>query len=161
MEPVFPELLKNGKEVPVPPRLAVGTHPHRQFPKKCFQKAFKYVLAHDEPGMRLIHGVAIMPGTAHPFEHAWVELPGDIVFDGVVQRFFTRESYGRVMTILRPLLSLTRKQAMRRLRIERRYGPWFDLREHRREVHHLLGVDERDPRFAAFRRAARLMPRQQ
>ena len=32
--------------------------------------------------------------------HAWVELPGEVVFDGVVQAFFTRASYYEVMGAL-------------------------------------------------------------
>ena len=47
--------------------------------------------------MRLIHGVVSHAPHLVPFDHAWVELPGDIVFDGVVQTFFTRVSYYSVM----------------------------------------------------------------
>ena len=47
--------------------------------------------------MRLIHGVVSHAAHLVPFDHAWVALPGDIVFDGVVQTFFTRDSYYRVM----------------------------------------------------------------
>ena len=47
--------------------------------------------------MRLVHGVVSHAPHLVPFDHAWVELPGDVVFDGVVQTFFTHVSYYRVM----------------------------------------------------------------
>src|SRR5690349_15123598 len=60
-----------------------------------------YVLDHAEiKGMRLIHGVVSHPPLFVPLDHAWVELPGDIVFDGVLQTFFTRASYYDIMAAM-------------------------------------------------------------
>jgi hypothetical protein len=62
------------------------------------RKTAKYVLDHPEiRGLRLIHGVVSHAPHFVPLDHAWVELPGDVVFDGVVQTFFTRSSYYSVM----------------------------------------------------------------
>ena len=68
-----------------------------------------------------MHGTAA-PGAA-VWAHAWVELPGGLVFDGVRQRFYDRAGYYRVLrrtaeAIYRPA------EAAARLRATQRYGPW-------------------------------------
>jgi len=73
--------------------------------------------------MRLIHGVVSHAPHRIPFEHAWVELPGDIVFDGVVQAFFTRVSYYAVMAAV-ALDAYSAPETTRRLGEYAHPGPW-------------------------------------
>ena len=73
--------------------------------------------------MRLVHGVVSHAPHFVPLDHAWVELPGDIVFDGVVQTFFTRSSYYSVMAAV--ALDAYSGAATRRLVTTRDGpGPW-------------------------------------
>jgi hypothetical protein len=68
------------------------------YPQQCYPRTARYVLDHPEiDGLHLVHGVASHPPHFIPFDHAWVEVPGQVVFDGVVQTFFTQSSYYRVM----------------------------------------------------------------
>jgi hypothetical protein len=92
------QLLSSAQRVSVRPGWVRGTWPGRRYPQQCYAKTVKYVLDHPEiTGMRLVHGVVSHAPHFAPLDHAWVELPGDIVFDGVVQTFFTRPSYCAVM----------------------------------------------------------------
>ena len=95
------QLLASAERVTVSPAWARRTWPRRRYPQQCYAKTVKYVLDHPEiSGMRLVHGVASHGPRFLPFDHAWVELPGDIIFDGVVQLFFTRRSYYAVMSAM-------------------------------------------------------------
>jgi len=60
----------------------------------CYRLAYYFVL-HDAPeGAHLVHGHIREGGaSSHYTGHAWVELPGDIVYDGVLQRFYRCECY--------------------------------------------------------------------
>jgi len=92
------ELLSSAKQVSVTAGWARRTWPRRRYPQQCYAKTVKYVVDHPEIiGMRLIHGVVSHAPHLLPFDHAWVELPGDVVFDGVVQTFFTHGTYYRAM----------------------------------------------------------------
>jgi hypothetical protein len=93
------QLLVSAERVAVEPGWSRHTWPRRRYPQQCYPRTVKYVLGHLEiAGMRLVHGVVSHAPHFMPFDHAWVELPGDVVFDAVVQTFFTRASYLRVMT---------------------------------------------------------------
>jgi hypothetical protein len=92
------ELLASGQQVPVRPEWSRRTWPRRRYPQQCYPRTTKYVLDHaDIAGMQLVHGVASHAPYFVPFDHAWVVLPGAVVFDGVVQAFFTLTSYEHVM----------------------------------------------------------------
>lgn len=81
----------NNKEVSMPGLWSEGTEPDTVYPQKCFYRAYLFCsalgsrLSDDElNGVYLVHGeccLALGP-------HAWVELPGDLLFDGVFQRFY-------------------------------------------------------------------------
>jgi hypothetical protein len=73
--------------------------------------------------MRLIHGVVSHAPHLTPFDHAWVELPGDIVFDAVVQTFFTRVSYYSVMAAV-ALDTYSRRETTRLVAEHGHPGPW-------------------------------------
>lgn len=69
--------LKTGKKV-------------KYYPNKCYEKADEYLLDKRHiKGIKLVHGLY----TIFEIPHAWVELPDDIVFDGVLQRFYKKEGY--------------------------------------------------------------------
>jgi hypothetical protein len=100
------------------------TWPRRRYPQQCYAKTVKYVVDHpDIPDMRLIHGVVSHAPHRIPFEHAWVELPGEVVFDGVVQAFFTRVSYYTVMAAV-ALDAYSAPETTRMLGEYVHPGPW-------------------------------------
>ena len=118
------QLLSSAERAGVEPAWARGTWPRRRYPQQCYAKTVKYILDHSEiRGMRLVHGVVSHAPHFVPLDHAWVELPGDIVFDGVVQTFFTRSSYYSVMAAV--ALDAYSGPATRRLVATRNGpGPW-------------------------------------
>jgi hypothetical protein len=118
------ELLASAEQVNVDPSWARRTWPHRRYPQQCYAKTTKYIVDHpDIIGMRLIHGVVSHAPHVVPFDHAWVELPGDIVFDGVVQTFFARGSYYRVMAAV-ALDDYSARETTRLVAEHGHPGPW-------------------------------------
>lgn len=66
----------------------------RLSPKNCYQKAFEYVSSKSHiKGIKLVHGLYKPSFIKNHSGHAWVELPGEIVFDGVLQRFYSKDGY--------------------------------------------------------------------
>jgi len=118
------ELLSSAERVIVEDRWSQRTWPRRRYPQQCYVKTLKYVVDHPEiHGMRLIHGVVSHAPHRIPFEHAWVELPGDVVFDGVVQAFFTRVSYYAVMAAV-ALDAYSPPETTRMFAKHAHPGPW-------------------------------------
>jgi hypothetical protein len=70
-----------------------------------------------------VHGVVSHAPLFVPLDHSWVELPGDVVFDGVVQAFFTRDSYYAVMAAL-PMDTYTTLETRRLFAAHGHPGPW-------------------------------------
>ncbi len=74
-----------------------GTRPGRIFHRGCFRRALRYVLDHGEerPDVRLVHGRVLTQAIGEPvrIDHGWVEFADGIVFDGVLQRFYTKAGY--------------------------------------------------------------------
>jgi hypothetical protein len=99
-----------------------GTRPRRGYPGNCYKKAADYVLGHDARGVRLVHGVY---GYGPVVGHAWVELPGDVAFDGVLQRFYTLAGYCAAVGA-RSLKSYTRAEAASWMSRTGHFGPWED-----------------------------------
>jgi hypothetical protein len=100
------------------------TWPRRRYPQQCYARTVKYVFDHPEiDGLRLVHGVISHAPHFVPLDHAWVELPGEVVFDGVVQAFFTRESYYAVMAAL-PMDAYTGPETHRLVVAHGHPGPW-------------------------------------
>jgi hypothetical protein len=118
------ELLLSAQQVEVEAGWKRRTWPRRRYPQQCYARTTKYVLDHLQiDGARLVHGVVAHAPHFVPMAHAWVELPGDVVFDGVVQAFFTRASYYAVMAAL-PLAAYSGLETQR-LATARGYpGPW-------------------------------------
>lgn len=118
------DVLEHAVRVQVDPAWARGTWPRRRYPQQCYPRTLKYLLDHPRvTGARLVHGVISHKPSHIPLDHAWVELPGDVVFDGVVQAFFTSASYLAVLSALR-LDSYTYHQANGLLAAHGHPGPW-------------------------------------
>jgi hypothetical protein len=118
------ELLASAEQVITEPGWARRTWPRRRYPQQCYSKTTKYVLDHPEiEGMRLIHGVVSHAPRFVPFDHAWVELPGSVVFDGVVQTFFARGSYYTVMSAM-PIDTYSAAQTQQLVGTHGYPGPW-------------------------------------
>src|SRR5690242_13300623 len=111
------ELLRHC-EIEVLEPLRRGVTPRKTSPGLGFDTALRYVLAHPEIiGLRLVHGRCL--GLAH----AWVELPGGVVFDGVVQRFYTLAGY-RAATAATEEASYTSGEAAHLVLAGDHCGPW-------------------------------------
>lgn len=118
------QLLSSADEVVVERGWTRRTAPRRHYPQQCYPKTVKFVLDHPKiEGMRLIHGIVSHAPHFVPLDHAWVELPGEIVFDGVVQRFFTRRSYYAIMSAV-ALDTYSSAETQRLVVTQRRPGPW-------------------------------------
>ena len=117
-------LLESAERVEVDPDWTRRTWPRRRYPQQCYPRTAKYVLDHPEiEGLHLVHGVASHAPHFVPFDHAWVELPGEVVFDGVVQTFFRRSSYYRVMAAI-ALDAYSGPAARRLVAAHGHPGPW-------------------------------------
>ena len=101
--------------------------PRRLSPKNCFMKAFRYVAdkSHLE-GVRLVHGLYKPAFFDEHSCHAWVELPNDIVFDGVMQRFYEKEGYCTYYQIIKQ--KEYDCKIMHKIGLEQggHFGPWHD-----------------------------------
>jgi len=118
------QLLATAVRADVEAGWADRTWPRRRYPQQCYPRTVKYVVDHpDIEGLRLVHGVVSHAPRFVPLDHAWVELPGDVVFDGVVQAFFTRESYYAVMAAL-PMDTYTGPETRRLVAAHGHPGPW-------------------------------------
>jgi hypothetical protein len=119
-------------EVTVDRRLSRGTHPGRDYRGRCYELGFKYMTGHQavEPALRLVHGTLFIRGDV-PYPHAWVEIPGGIVFDPVDQRFFTRKGYYQVLHA-KAEAHYTMAEAGQRAITTNHYGPWHAQRRYRR-----------------------------
>jgi hypothetical protein len=106
-----------------------GVKPGKRHWADCYRRACDYVLAHTAErgscppiiGMRLVHGVC--GDTSDLWAHAWVELPGGVVFDGVRQQFYDRDGY---RTVLHAMVEATydAPEMIEQMRESERYGPW-------------------------------------
>lgn len=113
-------------EVEVDGRLMEGVRPGRIYHKQCFHQAFGYSDAHRAEGPTLCHGM-VLCGSGRYFLHAWVEMPGDLVFDGVVQMFCSREGYYRCMGVDTSQVWRYTPSEVERLSMETLHtGPWHE-----------------------------------
>ncbi|QJX01095.1 hypothetical protein [Frigoriglobus tundricola] len=109
----------------VPAELRVGTCPVRAYPKKCYIKALEYFLAHVADDVVLCHGEVAVAEWGLPFPHAWVELPGGIVFDGVAQMFCDRDGYQLTLGVAPERVRRYTPDEVNRLILESEHaGPW-------------------------------------
>ena len=99
----------------------------RLYPKHCYRKAFEYVSAkRDIEGIKLVHGLYRPSFFDNHCGHAWVNLPNQIIFDGVLQLFYDKEGYYDFYQIVKQ--REYNSSEMYRIRKENggHYGPWHD-----------------------------------
>jgi hypothetical protein len=81
-------------EVDPPDEYKTGKKRRRICPKRGYEKSFRYVSSkYEMDGIKLVHGVYKPSFMEEHVGHAWVKLPNEIIFDGVLQRFYQREPY--------------------------------------------------------------------
>lgn len=89
---------------------------------RCYREALEYVMEHENiQPIRLVHGRIC--GCNGYIDHAWVELPGDIVFDGVTQRFYVKVCFYENWKAVADK-SYDYQQAMQLWFGSEHYGPW-------------------------------------
>jgi hypothetical protein len=74
-------------------------------------------------GFSLVHGTVVSIPLGERIAHAWVELPGDRVFDGVAQGFYHRDSYYKMLSAIAER-RYTRTQFLNHAIQTGSYGPW-------------------------------------
>ena len=117
---------KNLSKYEVEPKEEYKTgKPRRLSPKNCYTKSFQYILDKGEvAGVRLVHGLYRPFTLDQHCGHAWVELPDKIVFDGVLQRFYQKESYYNYYEIIKEVEY--KPSEMYSISIPfGTYGPWY------------------------------------
>jgi hypothetical protein len=114
---------------PVDAALACGTRPGRRYWGDCYRRAADYVLARVLRGgpCPSVEGLTLVHGTCRAgllqWGHAWVELPGGLVFDGVRQQFYEPAGYHRILQTTAEA-TYRPEAVMAQLRATQRYGPW-------------------------------------
>lgn len=82
-----------------PPGYEVKRKP-RNAQKRCFELAGRYALDHNRPEIVVVHGFA------WDVPHAWVEIPGGIIYDGTCKGFYSASGYMSVSGA-RPVRKMT------------------------------------------------------
>jgi hypothetical protein len=90
---------------------------------RCFELAYRFFLAIEMPdGFSLIHGTVVSI-LRERLAHAWAELPGNRVFDGVAQGVYQRDSYYTMLSAIAER-RYTRTEFLNGAIQARSYGPW-------------------------------------
>jgi hypothetical protein len=106
----------------VPDAWRKGSKPGKEYPRECYKQAIDFLRWWSYEGLppsdpTLVHG------RAGGVEHAWIELPGDVVFDGVLQQFFDRSAFYRFSRAL-PGNFYSVTEAGQLVLLTGKYGPW-------------------------------------
>jgi hypothetical protein len=110
-------------EVAVP--VAWRPRSKRRFPRLCYQRSLGHFLAKgDQFDGRLVHG-QYRGGGPILVGHAWIEIGGDVVFDGVLSRFYRLADYYQLQSAVKEA-EYTLKEAARLSIATRNYGPWTE-----------------------------------
>lgn len=108
-------------EVEVSPNLKRFTNPNEVCPKSCYEKCYQYITSHHVTGIILVHG-SLLLNNSIPISHAWVEI-GDILFDGVYQRFYDKELYYKELGLVKDF-EYTEQQTYKFALETGHYGSW-------------------------------------
>lgn len=130
-----PEFL-TGDEYPEPITSEIPKHLKRggvgrmQRPKECHHRAYLYALHHrEEPGLQLVYGtygMLFVNGTSlSSGEHSWIELPGNITFDGNRMEFYRTDEYRQALHAA-PRWMYTGMEAIRLSSATGHTGPWTE-----------------------------------
>ena len=104
--------------------LTWAPHYGQRHPHECFTRAAHFIIDnfHSLPDeTALVHGVLHRTGISH----AWVLLPGHVLFDGFVQRYYDAGDYHRSLDA-EAERTYPMKEAMARILKTRNFGPWHD-----------------------------------
>lgn len=106
---------------PVDTAWRAGTIPSKMRPGDCFRQATEFVLAKIGivSNMEWVEGLVT---AGFPIEHAWVETRG-VIFDGVAQQFYDKDSYYAVLKA-KPMRRYTPDQVKSFVISQRHGGPW-------------------------------------
>jgi hypothetical protein len=99
-------------------------------PGKCFEDAEGAVLnAGPDSGLVLVHGKVLAPdGGQTP--HAWIEVPGGLVYDAVLGRVYQWEVYQQTVRAV-PYRRYSASQVMALANTADNHGPWTPEEEQR------------------------------
>lgn len=93
----------------------------------------------------LVHGVyAPEYFMVMKIEHAWVELPDNIVFDGELQRFYRKEDYYREYKTEKIIeVDSIKSACLELIKHDYYYGPWHnEAKRQRDEFYRLLAIQQ-------------------
>ena len=109
--------------------------PRRKYWNLCYHRAVKYLIKKKEylpAATRLIHRRIHTPAgkkngrTAFlAIGHAWVELPGDIVFDPVTSEFYEKAAYYQERQAVSEA-AYGKVETAKQISANRHSGPWHD-----------------------------------
>ncbi len=108
-------------EISVKDSLRSGSDVNADTGGQCYRRAFSYVQAHQMDEAVLVHGSVFADARHSP--HAWVELPDEIVFEGVLQHFYNKAMYYKFRDA-KPTYRYTAAQARSLLISNGNYGAW-------------------------------------
>jgi hypothetical protein len=114
-------------EVEPPAHFKTGK-PKRITFKACYRKAASYLIDLPCPDairdkVKLVHGTYQHYATFRA-DHAWIELPGGIVFDGVLQRFYSLGDYYRVFKCEKEAEYEAKDVMAKIIEPNAHFGPW-------------------------------------
>jgi hypothetical protein len=99
-------------------------------PGKCFEDAEQIVLGADpDSGLVLVHGKCRAPGGGQA-DHAWIEVPGGLVYDAVLGRVYLWETYQRTVQAV-PNKRYSTSQVVALANTTDNHGPWTPEEEQR------------------------------
>lgn len=136
--------------------LRAGTDPRVHYPGECYFRAYRYAtdLALRQSSERqiwVVHGEY-----GYSLGHAWVELPRDVLFDPVLQRFYEKLAYYAIqMASPRYKYSAQAAMLIRANMPQNSSGVWRAGAWH--EVLKLPLADPNNPTVIDFERAAELL----
>lgn len=123
------EIIGTLNEVVVPREWTTETDKRQIFPGRCHEKACLYAMWHT------IDGAMLVQGTYYDgLSHAWIELPGDVVFDGVIQRFVDKQSYYNSSMHPVPDKRYMMTDVLKLGISSKHYGPWTSDEENKAGV---------------------------
>lgn len=105
-----PEIFKTGKR-------------KRLKPKQCYIQAFEYMADHDD-NIQLVHGLYKPVALDVHSGHAWVEIDGKFIFDGVLQSFYDKTGYFNYYEAIEEQRYTQKEMYQKGLEHGGHYGPW-------------------------------------
>lgn len=113
-------------ETDVSDELKEWTDPTKMFTGECYAQAYNYAFHHRNNEYKIVHGIVTDDvGLQRPIGHAWVEISDEILFDGVVQRFYRRNGYYERRNA-EPRCALAGLEVIVEMMRRGHFGPWYD-----------------------------------